>query len=508
MKNIALSTDGTGNSGGKGHGTNVWRIHTAIDRNKTDKPLQLAYYHDGVGSQENKLLKIVGGALGYGMGRTIRELYFFLVNNYSAEDRIFLFGFSRGAYTVRLLAGFITSCGILNRDDYRAGSDLQMRRDIKRAYSVYKDLLDYQKRHKDVDDETRETDIKYIKSRLEDSRHDDVRIRFIGVWDTVDAYAIPSDTLARFVDKVFYTSFREHDNSLSDQVEQACHALSIDDQRRTFQPVLWRENNNADHQRIQQVWFAGVHSNVGGGYPKQGLAWVSLEWMMAKASAAGLQLVEEDIEQFRENQNVHDKLYDSRSGLGAYYAFRARDIGKSWSTYVSEKSKPCIHLSALERIARRSESYSPLNIPADFKICAMGSNSKITKKKLDKFQTEITKNIKNNDKLRNDIKPLYISEHLVKWIDLYYMPILSGLLLLIWWCYWGFDCVSYECSTKHAAYPIALSLFFALMLSLISSVHKNNVLKVSSLFWRKVYDEKLLNFFDGKNNGIGTNEND
>ena len=122
MKNIILSTDGTGNAGGVGHGTNVWRLHTAIDRQShltvEDNIRQVAFYHDGVGTQDKKILKIIGGAFGYGLKRTIKELYTFLVNNYEPGDQIYLFGFSRGAYTVRLLAGMILACGIIDRNKY------------------------------------------------------------------------------------------------------------------------------------------------------------------------------------------------------------------------------------------------------------------------------------------------------------------------------------------------------------------------------------------------------
>lgn len=367
MKNIILSTDGTGNSGGKNFGTNVWRLHTAIDRSNLEGCKQVSFYHDGVGTQDNKAIKVLSGAFGWGLKRTIVELYVFLVNNYSNGDRIYLFGFSRGAYTVRLLAGMITSCGILNRKAFHGKSDIDVYKEVESVYKAYKNILKLKKCY-DLDSSDLVEEIETLKSKLNKNRYCDAVIKFIGVWDTVDAYAIPSDRFAKIVDKVFYTSFREHDNSLSDKVEYACHALSIDDKRRTFLPVLWRENSSKDAERIKQVWFSGVHSNVGGGYPKQGLAWISLEWMMLEAKLAGLRFTAEDVEQFTENKNAHDKIYDSRSGLGAYYSFKERDIGHLWKKYVSDESVPKIHESVFERIKSRTELYSPNNIPSDFDV--------------------------------------------------------------------------------------------------------------------------------------------
>lgn len=388
MKNIILSTDGTGNAGGIGNSTNVWCLHKALDRNShlTNKNhiRQIAYYHDGVGSQDSKWLKIMGGAFGYGLKRTIKELYIFLVNNYEPGDQIYLFGFSRGAYTVRLLAGMILDQGILRKSQYNNRSDEDLENDISQIYknlrtSIAKNKENKLEKTKAFSEKMKRTrkafrdlpsKINRLKELPEDTDpHKDIQIKFIGVWDTVDAYAIPSDTLANLFDYFFDTSFRESDNELGVSVENACHALSIDDERRTFEPVLWSENiDNNDHQRIKQVWFSGVHANVGGGYPKQGMAWITLEWMMLHAKRADLRFVKEDINQYTENKDVSDKLYDSRSGLGAYYLYKQRNIAQLWDRYTSKTSKPQIHISVFERIATRAEGFAPSNIPDDFEI--------------------------------------------------------------------------------------------------------------------------------------------
>ncbi len=181
-------------------------------------------------------------------------------------------------------------------------------------------------------------------------------IRFIGVWDTVDAVGVPFQ-LADVVNTVFYRyKFRDH--RLSPQVERACHALSIDDQRRSFAPLLW--NEEGESARIEQVWFAGVHSNVGGGYAKQGMSLVSLEWMLEKAADAGVRFLAADRQVYREHANVDDKLYDPRAGFGVFYRWKPRDIAALCREH---KVKPAVHVSAIERIAHGTVNYAPGNIP-------------------------------------------------------------------------------------------------------------------------------------------------
>jgi uncharacterized protein (DUF2235 family) len=405
MKKIILSSDGTGSRGGTGYDTNVWKLHTAINqRNDHTRYRQIAYYHDGVGTEDLKLLKILGGATGWGMRRIIIELYLFLVNNYSDGDQIYLFGFSRGAYAVRMLAGFIISCGILKRNKERHYSDAVLKKEVE---SLYKEFLKQTHNTKDARQLSsasylvrkiagmrkycRDTWYHYKKEKTEfcinDKKHvyPNRKIQFIGAWDTVDAYAIPSDRVAKLVDLFLYTSFREYDNQLSASVLSARHALSIDEHRQVFSPVLWREN----HQDLKQVWFAGVHANIGGGYPKQGLAWISLEWMMSEIAAVGdkkigIEFSKEDHEQYYENKTIYDKLYNSRSGFAVLYMHRSRHIGSLYERYIAcennrcdylflngvnrAANKPRIHLSVFERILSRVEGYAPMNLPADFEI--------------------------------------------------------------------------------------------------------------------------------------------
>jgi hypothetical protein len=149
------------------------------------------------------------------------------------------------------------------------------------------------------------------------------------------------------------------DLKLSQQVKRACHALAIDDERHTFHPVIWDEGGESDG-RIEQVWFAGVHSNVGGGYEKQGMSLVTLDWMMTQAEQMGLRFQPREHELYRERQNVNDKLYNSRAGLGVYYRYKPRDIQ---AICAKHHTRPKLHVSALKRIALGTEGYAPGNFP-------------------------------------------------------------------------------------------------------------------------------------------------
>lgn len=376
-KNIVLCSDGTGNSGGKGRGTNVWHIFNAVDLNghKWDakKAPQVAFHDDGVGTQSNVLLKTLGGALGLGLKRNIRELYTFLAKNYDPGDRIFLFGFSRGAYTIRALGGLIAQLGIIDRrkyDDERLNQLAKeavgiLRRNFQRK--VVKQMSSEQKQDQKEKRIETEADIFRREHCVKDAEHAPdglVDIAFIGVWDTVDAYGFPFDHLADFWHYAIYP-FRFPDMKLSDRVKHASQAIAIDDERHTFHPVLWDEDESTKG-RVNQVWFAGVHSNVGGGYPKDGLAVVTLDWMMSEAEKHGLRFMADDRAHIRACANPYDKIYNSRSGAAVYYRYQPRDIGAICAKHHIESPK--IHISAFQRIKSSIESYAPGNLPARFNI--------------------------------------------------------------------------------------------------------------------------------------------
>lgn len=360
-KNIIVCSDGTGNTAIKGRGTNVFKLFEAIDLNghRTNPPLvpQVAIYDDGVGTEDFKPLKVFAGITGWGLSRNVKDLYKELVRVYDPGDRIFLFGFSRGAFTVRTLAGFIGTCGILDVKPLETNAALEDA--VDRAYREYRQRY-RTTLMKLVRGEPRPQTIAAFRQRH--CLPGDVPIAFIGVWDTVDAVGMPFH-IADVINAAIYR-FKFPDRTLNGCVERACQALSIDDQRDAFRPLLWQYVGD-DDRRIEQVWFSGAHSNVGGGYPKQGMSLVTLAWMLRKAEESGLRLIPFDRAFYPEHANVDDKLYDPRAGLGVFYRWKIRDVAALCRAHAVP---PAIHLSALERVAHGTDDYAPGNLAPDARV--------------------------------------------------------------------------------------------------------------------------------------------
>ena len=377
-KNIVICSDGTGNTANKNRGTNVFKLYEAIDLIEPTQgsglPKQIAIYDDGVGTETFKPLRLLGGAFGWGLSRNVKELYAGLVRSYRPNDKIFLFGFSRGGFTVRALGGFITWCGILREDQFDTDADLVAA--VKEAYSVYrtKYMTGARQQLRQLRGEKTSMsrhDVTMARFHERYQFYDTKEIAFIGVWDTVDAVGLPFDQLADFINYFIYP-FKFSEHTLHPDVQQARHALSIDDERDTFQPLMWTENTQEDHDRIKQVWFAGVHSNVGGGYPKQGMSLVSLRWMMAEAENAGLRFVSADRDYCRDHENVNDKLYNSRAGLAVYYRYKPRDISRLCR---EANTKAVVHETVIDRIVQRTEGYAPGNLPAGMTLVGTGTET-------------------------------------------------------------------------------------------------------------------------------------
>ena len=295
MKNIAIFCDGTWQSLGQPFPTNVSRLARSVapERAATTKnpaTPQVVFYDDGVGVGEgvlNGVVKIVGGGLGEGLDAKIAQAYQFLCLNYAPGDRIFIFGFSRGAYTARSLAGLLRKCWILRRDQIGW---------VNNAIALYRDrnigvndqaTLDFKKAH------SQQVPALANVSAAADTRGS---VRYLGVWDTVGSLGVPK--ALPFSSEV-NDKYRFHDTDLSSFVERARHAVSIDERRNTFQPTLWSNMDklNTDSgssalapalQPYQQVWFPGTHGGVGGGDDDKGLSLSALCWIAEGAAAAGL----------------------------------------------------------------------------------------------------------------------------------------------------------------------------------------------------------------------------
>jgi uncharacterized protein (DUF2235 family) len=366
-KNIVICSDGTGNSAIKNRGTNVFKLYEAVDIHGyrapgSNVPQQIAYYDDGVGTQSFMPMKILGMMFGLGLSKNVRDLYTDLARVYEKNDRIYMFGFSRGAFTVRTLAGFILCCGIPVAQKYP--TDAELRKAVAKAYNEYRKRYRtfWSKGASDRPEIKKEENFAEVSSPW-GPRYAGVALEFLGVWDTVDAVGMPFEELADLWDLLIYP-FRFPDRKLSPRVHRACHAVSIDDQRKTFHPTMWDEKD-AKAGQIDQTWFAGVHSNVGGGYPKQGLSLVALDWMMAQAEASGLYFLKSDRDSYRDHRDPHDKLYDSRAGVAVYYRWKPRDIAEICKKH---HTVPRIHRSVFERIAQDSAGYAPGNLPANLEV--------------------------------------------------------------------------------------------------------------------------------------------
>ena len=393
MKNIVICSDGTGNTAIKGRGTNVFKFYEAVDfeghRTDHNKIRQIGFYDDGVGTSRLKLLAALGGAFGIGLGRNVRQLYADLARVYEPGDGIFLFGFSRGAFTVRTLSGLIAACGIVDRRHTECRSDSDLRNLVSRAYRAYRDR--YRARlmqlfrgpasdnPPSVIEMRTKWAVQHAGDRGADVERWQIPIAFIGVWDTVDAVGFPIPWVADLWNETFYR-FKFPDHVLGPMIERARHAVAIDDERRTFHPLLWDEKPKGDGQpkataaqnpdRIKQVWFSGVHSNVGGGYPKQGMSVVSLAWMIDEVEQTwtlpggtkrpGLRFSPGDRQLYHERQNVYDKLYDSRAGVSFVYRYMPRDIVQLCQKW---HVPPRFHVSAIERCMAAPAGYAPGNIP-------------------------------------------------------------------------------------------------------------------------------------------------
>jgi uncharacterized protein (DUF2235 family) len=440
-KNIVLLSDGTGNSSKAFFKTNVWRLFQVLDLR--DPEVQIAFYDDGVGTSSFRLFAILAGAFGIGLMRNVVAIYSFCCRNYEPGDRIYCFGFSRGAFTIRLVAGMIANYGLAQYNH----NELDLARSATEVYRDYRRQFNF-------------TTLRFVPSLFDvcdavlrlwglltrrpkpaltpiDSVH------FIGVWDTVAAYGGPIQEITRAIDHWVWP-LSMPDRFMNAKVHKACHAVSLDDEREAFHPVIWDQRYvrsvdvlpgqkktkwlfdlnyhtpsvtgrplqvpphqrmdlaPIDRERISQVWFAGVHADVGGGYPQNGLSYVSLDWMLDRATAYGLRILEPQRERLVVPYvDPFDKLNESRRGLAAYYRYKPRDIaeiyaeptykpasGRDWSYVralltgkpglqeeiladlhptmprkVLPLPPPLMHASVFYRIKSGTDCYAPLVLP-------------------------------------------------------------------------------------------------------------------------------------------------
>jgi len=339
MKRLIVCCDGTWNNpeqeeNGISAPTNVVKLYNALADEDADGVKQLKYYHPGVGGEESGIVdQILGGALGVGIGRHISSAYHWLANYYEEGDEIYLYGFSRGAFTARSLGGMLSK-GLL--DLREVNSDESWRR-VKKAYKV-----GYRKNLKSLD-EWVEPSWRFFNNKGKTPIH------FIGVWDTVGSLGVPDDLeiLNFFDDK---KKWQFHDTNLGDNVTTARHAMAMDEVRSSFSITRWK--NASECADAKEVWFPGVHSDVGGGYSHCELSYGALKWMIDESASKGLafrEVVDELI-----NENPIGVMHNSYRGIFSKMRSRPRNIPQ-----VSEENRDKFHESVFIR-----QSLSPLEYPA------------------------------------------------------------------------------------------------------------------------------------------------
>lgn len=270
MKRIVVCCDGTWSSAdrkrnGKPAPTNVVRVAQTVAGADSLGIEQRVYYGPGVGSEGNWLYRWFAGATGWGLSDNLKDAYRFVVEHYQPGDELFLFGYSRGAFTVRSLAGMIFNAGVLKSEF--AGR-------VDAAFDLYRSRSPLA--HPDAVDA--------VQFRERFAWEDRTPIHFIGVWDTVGALGNPlllhKSPLSRRV--------QFHDTQLGPTVRFAYHALAIDEKRRHFQATRWQRHPEAGDQEMEQRWFVGVHGDVGGGSEHEGLSDITFDWLVRQARRSGL----------------------------------------------------------------------------------------------------------------------------------------------------------------------------------------------------------------------------
>ncbi len=296
MRRLVVCCDGTWNTpeqmqGGVPAPTNVVRIFHALEQGDD----QLCYYHPGVGTGPGLIDKVAGGGVGTGLSANIKSAYAWLAAHYEPGDAVCLFGFSRGAFTVRSLAGMIGACGLppipadLDPTERWARVDEQ--------YAAY-------------------------RPGAVAAADEAVPITFLGVWDTVGSLGVPESLgTLRIIDDLTHGSPRFHDTALGSHVRHARHAVALDERRGPFVPTLWTNLPLTEPDRTaEQVWFPGNHCDVGGGQLQTGLSDGALQWMIEEAQACvpELRWRADLVEQLRPEPG--DVVHDESVGLYRFLA--------------------------------------------------------------------------------------------------------------------------------------------------------------------------------------------
>jgi uncharacterized protein (DUF2235 family) len=374
-RKLVLFADGTGNAF-TSQESSVWRLYEALDHTQPD---QIAYYIKGVGTAGWAPLAALDGATGIGVPGNVRKLYRFLCWNWREGDEIYIFGFSRGAFTARTLASLIASQGLVPAEiDGEPVSHAEMARNAMAAWRKYRrSSVPFYKTLPTIWIARIIRDVLlfvyhrlffhrfYCTVRKAMAGRKNVEIEFLGLFDTVEAFGVPIEELRVAIDwsiwSIWPISFRNH--RPSHKAKHICHALALDDERTTFHPLRIDQSALAEGQTVKEIWFAGVHSDIGGGYPDSSLSFVPLVWM-AEQLGEQLRFQKGTIERFREYQSAIGPRHDSRSGAAVLYRYGPRPILEG----DANGGKPVVHFAVVERMLFGCDDYAPIMLPANARV--------------------------------------------------------------------------------------------------------------------------------------------
>lgn len=387
-KKIMVFADGTG-SAFSSRESNVWRLYQALD--KQEKPsglMQIARYMPGVGTSSNRLIRALDGATGFGVPSNVRKLYRFLCWNWEPGDEIYVFGFSRGAFTVRTLASMVAMQGLMPQViNGRNVRKAEMKRNTAGAWRAYRrETAPLWKNGKLMMNpvieglrRVRDGLVRVKRSLLRQDQHATVlemqgperrrgavHVRFMGVFDTVEAYGMPLEWLREYFNWwIWPIQFRN--TKCSPVVQKVRHALALDDERLTFDPLRFDQSARDDGlagPETQELWFAGMHSDVGGGYPDNAVSLDPLIWMADEAAAQEVQFDDMIIGRHKRGRYPQALIHDSRAGFANLYRYAPRRIAGG----AAHEGSPVVHHSAVTKMKIGADGYAPLGLPGDFRV--------------------------------------------------------------------------------------------------------------------------------------------
>jgi hypothetical protein len=397
----------------------------ALDNSQPD---QFFDYIEGVGTSDIKLWAMFDGATGIGVPSNVRRLYLFLCKNYEPDAEIFMFGFSRGAFTIRSLVGMIKSQGLLPTRDERGNRycDADLEHLSRSAYRRYRaprgpiwrrpgDLF----RPKHWDASPTIAGARVIRDLLVESVEayrrlrgrpiysqvtnrispTHVEIAFVGLFDTVEAFGVPLEEMRAVIDNLFWPiSFKNQ--KIWRNVKAVRHALSLDDERRTFHPLRVEPEDDeiakSNPGQIKEVWFSGVHSDVGGGYPDGAAALSPLLWMLGELGDS-LVFRSADVKRWRLEASSYGSLHDSREKLSVLYRYEPRDATPKKLDGSAAFAPPLVHHSVVERMAFGHDQYAPTILPGDAMVLLPNGMSTNLKAPKDEVPNEVRPLLRTTD---------------------------------------------------------------------------------------------------------------